>query len=102
LEEPRRDAVSIMECEDVMITVVGVAKNISISGCNRYDITVDGSIGQLEVSNSTSGYLTVQGRIYQLTCDNCNGLEARLSPEAYDADIIHSKCSSMSIGVDNR
>jgi len=101
LEEPRRDAVLIMECENVDISVVGVAKNISISGCKNYRITVDGSIVQLEVSNSDSGYLTVNGRIYQLTCDKCNSLEVTLCEEAFGADIIHSQCSSLNIGLDN-
>jgi len=101
LENPRREAVQIMECEDVDITIEGVAKNISIAGCKRYKITCDGSIGQLEVSNSSSGYLSVKGKIYQLTCDKCDSLEATLCPEAYGADIVTAQCSSVNIGLDN-
>jgi len=101
IEEPRRDAVSIMECEDINVEVVGVCKNISIEGCKKFNISVDGSIGQLEVSNSESGYLTVNGRIYQLTCDKISGLEAKLCPDAYSAKIITSGCANVNIGLDN-
>jgi len=101
LESPRRDAVMIMDCEYVDITIVGIAKNISIAGCKNYRITVDGSIGQLEVSNSDSGYIKVQGRIYQLTADKCSGCEVTLCEAAYGADIVHSQCASLNIGLDN-
>merc|ERR1711959_68837 len=61
IENPRKDAVLIMECEDVEINIVGVCKNISIAGCKRFRVTLDGSIGQVEVSNVQSGYVTVNG-----------------------------------------
>lgn len=101
VENPRRDAITIMECEDVDIEVKGVVKNISIAGCKRYRISMEGSIGQVEVSNSESGYLTIGGRIYQMTCDKCVGLEATLCPDAYQAKIVSSQCSSLNIGLDN-
>jgi adenylyl cyclase-associated protein len=101
LENPRKDAVLIMECEDVAIEIKGVAKNISIAGCKRFQITLDGSIGQVEVSNIQSGYITIGGKVYQVTCDKCDGLEVTLTPEAYSAKIISSCCSSLNVGLDN-
>jgi len=101
IEQPRRDAILIMECEDVAIDIVGVCKNISIAGCKRFNITLDGSIGQVEVSNCDSGYITINGRIFQLTCDKCNGLEVTLVKEAYEAKIVSSMCSSLNIALDN-
>ena len=101
IEQPRRDAVLIMECEDVSIEIVGVCKNISIAGCKRFNISLEGSIGQVEVSNCDSGYVTVNGVIFQLTCDKCNGLEVTLAPAAYEAKIVSSMCSSLNIALDN-
>lgn len=101
INEPRKDAVLIMECEDVSIDIVGVCKNISIAGCKRFNVTLEGSIGQVEVSNCGSGYVTVNGRIFQLTCDKCEGLEVTLTPDAYNAKIVSSMCSSLNIALDN-
>jgi len=101
IENERKDAVLIMECTDVIIEVKGVCKNISIAGCNRFNITIDGSIGQVEVSNSNSGYLIVNGKIYQITADKCMGLEVTLCPEAYNAKVISSQCSSLNLALDN-
>lgn len=101
IRELRRDAVLIMECEDVDITIIGVCKNISIAGCKRFNVTLEGSIGQVEVSNCSSGYVTVNGKIFQLTCDKCEGLEVTLTPEAYNAKIVSSMCSSLNIALDN-
>jgi len=101
VEQPRKDAVLIMECDDVAIDIVGVCKNISIAGCKRFNVTLEGSIGQVEVSNCSSGYVTVNGRVYQLTCDKCEGLEITLAPEAYGAKVISSMCSSLNVALDN-
>jgi hypothetical protein len=101
VSEPRKDAVLIMECDDVAIDIVGVCKNISIAGCTRFNVTLEGSIGQVEVSNCGSGYVTVNGRIFQLTCDKCEGLEVTLTPDAYGAKIVSSMCSSLNIALDN-
>jgi len=101
VNEPRKDAVLIMECEDVALDIVGVCKNISIAGCKRFNVSLEGSIGQVEVSNSSSGYLTINGKIFQLTCDKCEGLEVTLTPDAYNAKIVSSMCSSLNIAVDN-
>lgn len=90
-----------MECEDVSLDIVGVCKNISIAGCKRFNVTLEGSIGQVEVSNCGSGYVTVNGRIFQLTCDKCEGLEVTLTPDAYNAKIVSSMCSSLNIALDN-
>lgn len=101
IREVRKDAVLIMECEDVNIDIVGVCKNISIAGCKRFNVTLDGSIGQVEVSNCDSGYVTINGKVFQITCDKCNGLEVTLTPEAYNAKIVSSMCSSLNIALDN-
>jgi len=101
IENDRKDAIMIMECENVDIVIKGVAKNIAISGCKKYSITMESSIGQVEISNSESGYATISGKIYQLTCDKCMGLEVRLETEAYGAKIISSGCTSLNIGLDN-
>ena len=101
LENPRKDAVLIMECDDVAIEIVGVAKNVSIAGCKRFNVTVEGSIGQVEVSNCGSGYVTINGMVYQITCDKCEGLEITLTEPAYKAKIVSSMCSSLNIALDN-
>jgi hypothetical protein len=101
IENEKKDAVLIMDCEDVNVEVKGLCKNISIAGCKRFNISIEGSIGQVEVSNCESGYITVANRIYQLTADKCNGLEVTLAPDAYDAKIVSSMCSSFNIALDN-
>jgi len=101
IREVRKDAVMIMECEDIAVDIVGVCKNISIAGCKRFNITLEGSIGQVEVSNCDSGYVSVNGMVYQITCDKCNGLEVTLCPEAYKAKIVSSMCSSLNIALEN-
>jgi hypothetical protein len=101
IENVRKDAVLIMECDDVAIDIVGVCKNISIAGCKRFNVTLEGSIGQVEVSNCSSGYLNINGKVYQVTCDKCEGLEVTLTEPAYGAKIISSMCSSLNIALDN-
>jgi len=101
IKNEKKDAVLIMDCEDVNVEVKGLCKNVSIAGCNRFFVSVEGAIGQVEVSNCQSGYVSISGRIYQLTADKCNGLEVTLAPDAYDAKIVSSMCASFNIALDN-
>lgn len=100
VENPKKDAVTIQDCSDVIIDIQGIPKAVMITGCTKYHVTIPGCLTAVNVDNSNSGYMTLTGLVRTCQVDKCKDLDVTLSPEAYDCHFVSSKVSNLNVAIE--
>jgi hypothetical protein len=78
VENEKKDAITIMDCEFVNIEIVGVPKALMITGCKKYYISVPGCLTAINIDNSASGQMDLLGqcRTMQVCCPVASAIES--------------------------
>eukprot|EP00658_Telonema_sp_P-2_P059481 TRINITY_DN4842_c0_g1_i12.p1 TRINITY_DN4842_c0_g1~~TRINITY_DN4842_c0_g1_i12.p1 ORF type:complete len:437 (+),score=153.21 TRINITY_DN4842_c0_g1_i12:92-1402(+) len=101
VENEKKDAVTIMDCEEVVVDIKGTPKAVMISGCKKYHVTIPGCLTAVNIDNSQSGYVHLTGGVRTCQVDKCRDLDITVaSPEAHDCKFISSGVSSMNVEVE--
>merc|ERR1711959_859241 len=94
------DAVTIQDCENVVIDIQGMPKALNITGCKKYHVTCPGALASINIDNSSSGYMTLTGSVKTMQVDKLVGFDVTLdSTEAYNCKFVSSKVSGFNIAL---